>query len=270
MAISLANFTKLNQSVSLLESGASKAGSPIALVVLCTWVGARPKHIQKYDERYRQLYPSADIIIIASSIADMSYRSDRAQRDTLKPAREVILSHGGREAVLLHAFSNGGAQCASQLAASLPFSDRQKAFKVIILDSCPGVGSYQRSANAMKLSLPRGGVQQAIGVVLIHITLIVLFFCDRLLGVENAVSATRKRLLKNDVFPLDVPRLYIYSKTDDMVPDVDVHMHAEDARRNGYLDIRETVFDESAHCAHAVKHDSEYWKAVGDVVKAKL
>lgn len=115
-----------------------------SLVVLCTWMSAHRKHISKYTQQYRQQYPKAEILVIESEVADLTYRTNSSQQARLQPARDVLLSHrsqgaeghGQRKAVL-HIFSNGGSQSAIQLVTSLPKSVRLQAFSAIIFDSCP-------------------------------------------------------------------------------------------------------------------------------------
>jgi hypothetical protein len=61
------------------------------------------------------------------------------------------------------------------------------------------------------------------------------------------------------------PRLYVYSKTDKLVPLEKVWQHGEDARRAGVGPVLRVVFDQSGHVAHARADPARYWEAVASV-----
>ncbi|KFY19277.1 hypothetical protein V493_08043, partial [Pseudogymnoascus sp. VKM F-4281 (FW-2241)] len=191
-----------------IPSPAPPLSSPPSLIVLCTWVGAQPKHITKY-------------------VTD-----DVAQQTRLNPARHVLQSHQKPgltgAGIVVHAFSNGGAQCAAQVVAALPPAHRETAFRAFVLDSCPGEASYARSANA----------------------------------ILNVVARARRRLNSSAYIALDVPRLYFYSSADQMVPAPDVDSHAEEARRAGYSDVANLRFEASGHCAHASRYAEQHWAGI--------
>lgn len=115
---------------------------------------------------------------------------------------------------------------------------------------------------------------------------------------ENAVSKTRREL--NDpsgaFLRASVPRVYLYSKTDVMVPWRDVLGHAEEARRvlhatstattsssagrrhsetfeTGSVEhgsmIRTVEFDGSGHVSHITVAEEEYWEAVEKTLAAR-
>ncbi|KAF8553926.1 hypothetical protein OG21DRAFT_1175910 [Imleria badia] len=59
------------------------------------------------------------------------------------------------------------------------------------------------------------------------------------------------------------PRLYIFSKKDEVVPWQAVQQHVETAKKSG-LNVRCEVYEESAHVAH-VRHDPKrYWASIQD------
>jgi hypothetical protein len=183
----------------------------------------------------------------------------------LQPARDVLLSHtsqhaqglGQRQAVL-HIFSNGGSQCAIQLVNSLPENVRRQAFSAIIFDSCPGTATYQRTVQALTPSMSKS----------LHIVVFLLYLVFFVTRAENAITKIRKQLNDHKLFSPDVPRLYIYSKADQLVPYQDVKSHIDDANVKGYGATSEVLFEASAHCAHAMVHKEQYWEAVAGLLKA--
>jgi pimeloyl-ACP methyl ester carboxylesterase len=250
-------------STSLLPplSSPSSPLPPPSLVVLCTWVGARPKHIAKYVAEYLVRYPTAALLILESNLADMTYRGDGAQQTRLGPARHVLqaqseLTGGG---IVVHAFSNGGAQCAAQVVTAMP---RATACRAFVLDSCPGEASYTRSANAILLPLADSPIVKLLVFPFIHLLLCLIFIADRVFGFENVVARARRRLNSSTYIAHAVPRLYIYSSADQMVPAPDVEAHAEQARRAGYSDVTNLRFEASGHCAHASRYAEQYWDGI--------
>jgi hypothetical protein len=243
------------------------------LVILCTWMSANRKHIAKYTQQYRHQHPEMDILVVESSVADMVYRSTRSQQHRLRPARDILLSHlsstaqgPGQQGAVLHMFSNGGAQCAVQLAAMLPPDIRRHAFSAIILDSCPGTATYQETVHAMSLSMPKSPVAKILGPPILHLVLCFIFLALFVTSAEDVITRIRKQLNDQELFSHDVPRLYVYSKADQLVPFQDVKSHADDARRKGYVKTGEVMFEASAHCAHALSHKDEYWGAIGTLL----
>ena len=272
------DFEKLTDAISYhrhpSEGGLqSNNGGGRSLIVLCTWMSAHRKHISKYASQYRQKYPEAELLVVESSIADIVYRTNKTQQSRLRLARDILTSHltaiDGQEKpqVLLHVFSNGGAQAAVQLATSLSPENRPNAFSAIIFDSCPGEATYLRSYQAMSHSLPKSPLAQYLGPLLIHVTLCLFYLAIFVCQFESVLTRSRRCLNDPEMFGLDVPRLYVFSKADELVPYGDVQVHAEDARKKGYAEVRQVLFEDSAHCAHAMAHKDEYWGAVEGVVE---
>ena len=65
-------------------------------------------------------------------------------------------------------------------------------------------------------------------------------------------------------FSKHIPRLYLYSQVDEMVPWMEVEAHAEGARK-AWLDVRMERFRGSAHVAHARTDLERYWGMVKKV-----
>ena len=63
------------------------------------------------------------------------------------------------------------------------------------------------------------------------------------------INKMRIQLINASLLPKEAKRLYIYSKTDALIPYKDVESHIEDTRRAG-LDSTAERFEESPHVAH--------------------
>jgi len=259
-------FKKLSDSIFFYQPSTeqitpTKYSSSPSLIILCTWVAAQPKHISRYIDHYQRCFPNASILIIQTSLYQMTFLTDKGHQNRIKIVTDIICNQNGT--VHLHGFSNGGAVTISQLLCALPSSNRQNTFSALVLDSCPGRGTYERTAKGMIVTLPKNPVVRLLGTALVHMVLVVFFVLDKL-GFGNAVSTVRQRLNDKTLFELRMPRVYIYSKADEMVHWDDVHDHADDARRKGYERLVEVVFDRSGHCAHIREDEDKYWKAVDE------
>jgi hypothetical protein len=261
----LPDFKKLSDSILYYrpQFSPTESATPPSLIILCTWVGAQPKHISRYTETYKQQYQNASILVIHAPLPYMVLTSDRLQQSRLKIAIDIICNDDN--GFLLHAFSNGGAVTATQLLNALPLAHRQ-SLSALVLDSCPGQATYQRTAKAILISLPKIPFIRFTGAIVIYIFLLIMLGVTKM-GVENAISKARRRLNDETLLGSGIPRLYIYSKEDEMVWYSDVHDHAEEAKAKGYKSVSELMFEDSSHCAHVRAHEEKYWSEVSSVIK---
>lgn len=269
----LPGFTRLTPGVLLHNSSepSSRSDSSPSLIILCTWVSASRRNIAKYTSHYQMLYPLASLLVIESTVKDMVFGTDNSQAKRFAPAREVILAHsnpGKPRSVLLHIFSNGGSQSAGRLLVSLPQQARQVMLRAIVLDSCPGKGTLDRSVEAMVVSLPRTWFFRVFGRLIVYLLCVFVMVMDEVFGVENVVTVAGRRLLDDELIPKHVPRAYLYSRTDKMVWCQDVKEHADQARQKGYAHVGDVMFEQGQHCAHIQKNGTEYWQAVNSVIRS--
>lgn len=274
----LNDFTNLSSSIHLYQPpsrpGKEEQNESPSLIVLCTWMGASLRHVKKYTAAYQRIYPTATILVIESALPDMLWRPTSTQQTRITPARDVLLAAQAETAtpkILLHAFSNGGANTATQLAASIAASSdvakkSTSVFCGIILDSCPGRDTHGRAVRAISTTLPPSPVIQILGAFLVHIYLVFLTLLRIFLGHESKVAKARRELNDEKVFGKKVPRLYIYSAEDEMIFWKDVQDHAEEARKKGFEGVYALPFQEGRHCAHVLKDEARYWGAVEKLV----
>ncbi|KAI1374096.1 hypothetical protein F4677DRAFT_179748 [Hypoxylon crocopeplum] len=244
------------------ESASASTTSSPALIVLCTWVAAYPRHIAKYTDKYRKDFPNANILIVQTPLSSVLFSpSDKAQQKRLGPASEII--NQSTSSIFFHVYSNGGTVTVSQvLQALVPV--RREAIKAIVLDSCPGRATYRRTCQAVITSASKHLRFILPGVV--YPVLLIPAVLGKL-GVENVISRARPRLNDPKFVDVKTPRLYMYSEADSMVSWKDAHDHAEEARKLGYQDVREIQFKDSAHCAHIMEDPEKYWGAVQSLLQ---
>jgi hypothetical protein len=63
---------------------------------------------------------------------------------------------------------------------------------------------------------------------------------------------------------LHTPRLYLFSRKDQLVSWQEVARHAEIAKERG-MDVHCELFEESAHVAHVRVEPEKYWSSVQEV-----
>lgn len=275
----LPSFSKPGPRISLYTPQPHAAGE---LIILCTWLGAARKHIDKYIASYRVIAPQAKILLTQSDVATVTspYATQRkatipavevvravlsectSSPSTVVSATESSTKKDLRPKILLHTFSNGGPISATalllalhtQISAPLPLVG-------IIMDSGPAAGYYWKSYNAMVLSLPPGIVRSA-GYVFVHGILLGLFASVALGRYEYPEVLVRRTLLDEN-FVCGEERgaerrmCYLYSKTDSMTDWNDVVEHAVMAREKGW-EVREVLFEGTAHCNHYAKNEEVY------------
>lgn len=272
----LASFISLGPRTSLYTPSQPRIGE---LIIMCTWLGASSKHLAKYATLYQNTAPRARILLIQSNVSIIT-SSYKHQREVIKSAVAVLLdtlSSSKEEQILpkilLHTFSNGGTNTATQLlivahkhlGSLIPLSG-------LIFDSCPAKGTYWKSYDAMLLSLPKNAVSKIIGPVICH-GILILLNTWIYYGNENPASLQRRTMLDEKIVGAALddassgvrkPISYLYSKTDKMCDWEDIHSHANDARETGYH-VEEVVFEGSGHCAHYNKHPVKYGEAIKNV-----
>ncbi|KAI9788797.1 MAG: hypothetical protein M1816_006578 [Peltula sp. TS41687] len=289
--------------------------APGQLIILCTWLGAARKHIAKYTSLYQDIAPAARILLIESNVPIL-ISSYSHQRNVIKPAVDAVLDtltqcdsrsiaskktatsnriqpngqpNGSMTAsarstnpptpkIILHTFSNGGTNTATQLLLVLR-AHLHSPFPLagLLCDSCPANGTYWKSYDAMVLSLPKDIASRILGALACHCILILLYSWIAC-GNENPASLNRRTMLDGAIVGPPAPSgcddgsgggggeakrrvWYFYSKADRMCQWTDVREHGEEARRRAWR-VEEVVFEESGHCAHLPNDEDRYARAV--------
>ncbi|GFF87828.1 DNA repair protein rhp57 [Aspergillus udagawae] len=270
---------KIGQDVYLHEGSAYKSNeskSDPSLIILCTWLGgASPRRINKYVAQYRFLFPTSSILLITTTLPDITIRPFSVLRARLKPARDAICHIFSQKAgntterkndALLHVFSNGGCNTAIQLALSMkansgPDALHRLPLRGVIFDCCPGQADFRRSYNAAVLSLPQGGkLVQLVGRGVLYTTVGTITSIQNM-GLMSSVNDLRHQLNDEGVLGRHVRRLYMCSQADTMVDWRDVLSHMETAQEQGYQ-ANGVMFRDSPHCALMLEDEKKYWTSI--------
>ncbi|KAF2707689.1 hypothetical protein K504DRAFT_458170 [Pleomassaria siparia CBS 279.74] len=246
------------------------------LIVLCTWLGASQKHIAKYMALYQFLTPSTPILLIQSHIGTIT-RPYPAQRRFMMPALTVVENSlsgpssttGQAPKILIHTFSNGGSNSATQLLlAYREKTGKAMPLQAIICDSGPAKGEYWKSYRSMIMSMPKSLGFRLLGGLVAHLILLWMGSNARLGRYPIFEVLIRDTLLSEKFVQArgggeDGQRKisYLWGKGDDLVDWVDIVDHAEEAKEKGWL-VRSEEFVGSGHCGHLRVDAGKYTEAV--------
>ena len=302
MAPLLNSFIRIGPRTSLFTPQEQTSGQ---LVILCTWLGASPKHISKYTALYEEIAPKARILLIESDVP-IIVSSYVKQREAIKPAVSAVLDtmkecanvssteaksmdpnrHSTVESkadkptpqILLHVFSNGGTTIVAQLLLALNCHLGAPLPLVgLLCDSCPAKGTYWRSYNAMVLSLPKDLATRLLGAMACHCILVTLYTCiacgyenpahlqRRMMLDEDTVSASHEGITENIEGEKPAGRVCYFYSKEDRMCLWSDIRHHADEARILGWDVREVVFEGSGHCAHFPQDEKRYADAVKSI-----
>ncbi len=238
-------------------------------------MNASPTHIDFYTTKYNTLFPSARLILIRGTISHMVYLSDQTQKVGLEPVITALRAEP-TSPIFLHLFSNSGAQSASTLLRAwkencLGSGGDPKITmlpaKGIIFDSTPSFGTYGSGYDGISYQIPRTPIiVRLAGLAFVHILVLLSWVVETVSGNPNVLSRSNMDLNDGALVPQDAPRVYMYSKADQLVKWQDVEAHAMKAREKGWK-VRREVFKGTGHCKHGKGEGEErYWGAVAEVL----
>lgn len=256
-------------------------GHPPALIILCTWLGgATTKRIEKYTQGYHRLWPRSKILLIRTSLSEYLIQSTTSLRRKLRPAnREIrrLVSETQRQdkissrpedgEIILHIFSQGGSNTATQLLESMNAilstlgHDGPLPLRQLILDGCPGDPGIYSTFAAGAHSLPENSLLRPLGSTIMFI------LAAGLAGLEATGLRTplakkmRSQLNDPEIFSARAARLYLTSEADTIVDSRDVEEHRDQAAAKGFMtDILR--FHRAGHCSLILEDGATYWNTI--------
>ncbi|SCV70749.1 BQ2448_3511 [Microbotryum intermedium] len=289
-------FTRLTNSVYFAEPvrSATRKSSYEApqIVLMFGWMDAQMKHLAKYAAGYHRVYPSSTILLVRSSQSSFYSRAE-TQLPALSPAVEFLRARlgesgsavpaaGPSSGLLVHTSSNGG--CLNlkminemMLGSSLSHitkadsqgpaehktdSDAVKGIpaRAVVFDSCPGNGGLKTMVSAFTVPL-NNWLLKAPAMVLVALVFGMTRFFNALRFRPSILEQVGTYVATQ--IPL-VPRLYLYSETDKLIPAHHVEANAQRARQQGGR-VTMLKFDGTEHVNHARKEPEKYWGAVKEL-----
>lgn len=262
----LTDFTAIGHNMYLWTSDSYTSRSP--LILLFAWNAAATRHIAKYTVSYQRLFPSSRILLQRCYTSDMFTR-EALYPSLLMPALNITRQHiedGGE--VLVHSFSNGGGNQVNEFAKAWKGKYGTKLpMRCQIMDSSPTKGPWMKSHAAISAGLPRTWFWKWFGGLLVHILLLGSFLANVARRKENKMVVLCREMNDDNVFDKSAPRVYIFSRIDQMVGCEEVEEHAAIAKRKGW-DVTMVRYETSAHCGHVREDGQKYWGAITEAWKA--
>ncbi|KAF4984819.1 hypothetical protein FDECE_17017 [Fusarium decemcellulare] len=263
---SLVSLYRPSSNVAEAESGGP---APPKLIIIASWTNALDSHIAKYVNKYRELYPSSQILLVRSTskvLFDPPLLNKTVQH--LVPVIRAIFpsdASSSSPGLLIHLLSNGGSSSISNLynayaASARDGEDRHLPQHVTIFDSAPGVFTVSGTVAYFQVGLST--IQRAISTPFLYAAS--LFWAAAIsVGVFKDWPAYWGTTHNegDGKTTSEIRRAYIYSDTDALIHHESVEAHAADAEKKGFQ-VRREKFDGSAHVSHARKDEARYWEVV--------
>jgi Eukaryotic protein of unknown function (DUF829) len=274
-------------------------------IVLSFWYSAPPRALVKYVLKYADLVPSARILFILSGPRDFYlYPTLASHRLRLKPAIDILVAsqeanqdqHGNdheNNSVYIHLFSNGGLFTTAHLLLAYKHATGQPlSVSGVILDSSPGRSTPPLSIKALSYALPQTLIVRQIGLAIFatmvwgtYVTRKSLALIQRIFWKapdknddiavygDDPLAFTRKTILDQDVIVAKSPAgslnmYYIYSDSDELVPQKDVEEHAalaasmEVSKGKKRAVVHFEPFTGTSHVGHMRADPGRYWGIV--------
>ncbi|KFY07838.1 hypothetical protein V492_06780 [Pseudogymnoascus sp. VKM F-4246] len=265
-------FTRLGPNSYFYD--APKSGDPFRdqvspphpdVILFMSWLDAQPKHIAKYTEYYKNLYPNASIILATSSTMEAVTRSKANDTKLYPPIVAKLQALPPSTRILLHSFSNGG--LSNTALTTKEYNRRTNAplpIQAQIFDSGPGYPHFWADIRALRAGLPKNFIIRNLATAMLTVAYALYTSIWWLRGVENPIITYGKMMNLPELFSPKVPRAYIYSREDDMVQYGDVEDHMAKAKALGY-EARAEMFEGSGHVSHMPNDSKRYWDIVQSV-----
>ncbi|THU94893.1 hypothetical protein K435DRAFT_860068 [Dendrothele bispora CBS 962.96] len=279
-----AEFVSIGQDVFLrrADAKAPNAETDPEVILVFGWMGAKLAHIHKYTKKYEELYPAATQILIRSE-PSFFFSFPGTRRAKLRPVVEALQALGyvstpqskliSQPRILVHSFSNGGGLQMLSLGQLLhsqgitPEIYRDaRTISALIVDSSPGGEGFRNAIRVFAQFFPSLLIRIPLTAIL---TILYPFriIRTRIFGTVPLFTRLKNGLAAPSILPWfdqSTPRLYIYSRQDEMVPFDEVREHVAHVREAG-LNVREEAFENSPHVAHARTDPPRYWNAVQEL-----
>ncbi|KAL4931429.1 TMEM53 family protein [Aspergillus undulatus] len=284
-------FTRLTDQIFIRDSitdstpATARPNQPKTIIIFA-WGDALPKHVTKYCDGFRTLYPAAKQIAVLSPIMKTITRSMPQRIEAMKRLLDEIYGsksgfnsreanededkHEHTDDVLVLAMSNtGGIAYAATLHAYRQKYGRTMPHRLAVLDSTPGstdltFANMKRFSLAMALGTASWFpwpfvLTQGLWAVFLYVVNII----EKILGRKSAGAESLLAIGDPELSSKNARRLYLYGKEDRIILYSDIEKHVAGAREEGWkADC--VVFEDSGHVEHMRRDAVRYWGAIQD------
>lgn len=273
-------FTRPGKAVTAATEQTGAHAKDPTVVLLYGWGDGLPKHVAKYADGFRNLYPYATQVVVLSPIAKTMFSDLRQRSSRMMPVLSAIFndndsnknnapSHSvDASRILVHTMSNTGAvNYAATLYAYQATHGHAMPHELLVMDSTPGStilsgSNTSRWSRAMALGTAAWFpwpfiITQAIWAIFLLLNSAYLWMVGR-----ESPGQWSVRAINNTLYEVKHSRrLYLYSKEDDLILWEDVAKHAAATERLGRKTDAE-VFAGSGHVGHMRMFPKQYWGAI--------
>ncbi|EQK99420.1 hypothetical protein G6O67_008881 [Ophiocordyceps sinensis] len=238
-------------------------------IIIYGWGDASAKHVVKFADGYRRLFPRAKQVIVLSPMLRLIFSKQRRRLEYMMPVVEAVEYGAGENSTLVHAMSHTGlTYYAATAYAYQRARNRFLPHRLLVLDSAPGYthvtpSSLIRASRSLtlKMSGKFPGAVAAARIAYFVIGCVTDMFL-RIMGWEN-IGCWSRRAANNEKYEAkEARRLYMYSKEDDIIPWDEIELHLAEARDRGW-EAEAELFHGSGHVGHMRQSPEQYWTAVG-------
>ncbi|KAJ7590525.1 hypothetical protein C8J56DRAFT_1046789 [Mycena floridula] len=236
-------LVSIGKEVYIFQPSAVGARTDPSIILIFGWLDAKLPHLQKYVQKYADLFPGATVLIICCPL-EFWFSGQRTREAALEPVVDFLKAQGcftGSQVsqlprILVHSFSNVGSRwilagCNTQF----------------IIDSSPGGGRSLTNLITVFTAQIR-----SIPLRLVTSVAVTLYYC----------FARFSAAVLHRPHPLDaVVAQLLKPETDALVPVADIKEHIRIAR-DGKLNVTSEEYQDSPHVAHARTDPLRYWAAV--------
>ncbi|RBR14464.1 uncharacterized protein FIESC28_07700 [Fusarium coffeatum] len=242
-------------------------------VVVFGWGDAPPKHVSKFTDGYRKLFPNAKQIAVLSPIAQGFFDHVSKRTEDMKPIVNELFptdNNHSENLIICHVLSNSGAgNYICTLNAYRELYNESMPHVLAVYDSTPGQSkvtwsNLKRWSNAMAM----GPAAKLPWPFFVTQTLCIGFFIfihlfDFVVGRESSPKFCHRLFFDDKWMSKDSTRLFMYGKKDFLIPAEHIEEHIADGLRCGYKTESQTF--ESGHVDHMRKDPERYWRAIDEV-----
>lgn len=263
----LAFMTRLSPNTYIYNPSVPPSPSEPRLILILGWMEARDAHIAKYISQHQTLFPTSRILLVRSAMAH--FIRPGLKRSVMLPAADLLSTFSKETSddevpMLIHVFSNGGVSTLVTLHSLL---SQPLPRHVLLMDSCPGYVSWQRSHYAFAASLPWWASP------FIHVLIAVFWILYVPWGRLSPMDRNAAGLNVPERVDREVRRTYLYGTGDQAVDWRDVERHAAEVRgvvgKEGEGRIRLERFEGGKHVSHVRVDGERYWGAVRETWEAR-
>lgn len=242
-------------------------------VLIYGWGDGLPKHVAKYADGFKALFPHSRQILVLSPISKALFSDLEQRSESMTPIVKILFPDEESRTtktpkILAHTMSNTGAiNYGATVNAYRNMHGDAMPHALLSMDSTPG------STNLTTDNLKRWSKAMALGTAgwfpwpfvvtqfIWAVALCINHGVESLLGRESAGAWSRKAANNPSYLRRDVRKLYMYSKEDDLILWRDIVVHADASQKLGWAcDVE--AFQGSGHVGHMRKHPEQYWNAI--------